>query len=318
MAYRREILNKVRQDYNQKRSRALGEAASRLATLHEKYPDLAAIDSALAKTGMTLVGEIVKGSDGIAERVAAVRLENERLQKDRADMLVFYGFSPDYTDVAYECSLCQDTGYEGTKVCSCYKKALAKEALAYSGLARLAAKQSFDNFELKYYQGDNRAMMEKVLAFCKHYADNFYDKAESLLFIGNTGLGKTHLSTSIAVSIVDQGYEVVYTSAPNLFSSLEAEKFGREASLTMQEVLDAEFLLIDDLGTENPSALNNNFLYNIINTRLITAKPTLINTNLMPADLMKRYTDRLASRLLGEYAVMRFVGNDIRMQKIGF
>ena len=318
MAYRKEILHKVRQDYNQKRNRALGEAASRLSALHEQYPDLAAIDSALAKTGMNLVGEIVKGSDGIAERVAAVRLENERLQKDRADMLVFYGFSPDYTDVAYECPLCQDTGYVGVDVCACYKKALAKEALAYAGLARLAAKQSFDNFELKYYQGDNRAMMEKVLAFCKHYAEGFHDKADSLLLIGNTGLGKTHLSTSIAVSVVDKGFEVVYTSAPNLFSALEAEKFGREASLTMQEVIDAELLIIDDLGTENPSQLNNNFLYNIVNTRLITSKPTLINTNLMPADLMKRYTDRLASRLLGEYAVMRFVGNDIRMQKIGF
>jgi len=318
MAYRKEILHKVRQDYNQKRNRALGEAANRLSTLHEKYPDLAAIDSALAKTGMNLVGEIVKGSDGIAERVAAVRLENERLQKDRADMLVFYGFSPDYTDVAYECPLCQDTGYVGIDVCSCYKKALAKESLLYAGLARLAERQSFDNFDLKYYQGDNRAMMEKVFGFCKRYAEGFHKKADSLLFIGNTGLGKTHLSTSIAVSVVDKGFEVVYTSAPNLFSALEAEKFGREALLTMQEVLDAELLIIDDLGTENPSSLNNNFFYNIVNTRLITAKPTVINTNLMPAELMKRYTDRLASRLLGEYAVMRFAGSDIRMQKIGF
>ena len=318
MAYRKEILHKVRQDYNQKRNRALGEAAERLAALHEKYPDLAAIDSALAKTGMSLVKEIVKGSEGINERVAAVRLENERLQKDRAEMLVFYGFSPDYTDVKYECTQCQDTGFCGVEPCLCYKKALAKEALAYAGLARLAERQSFDTFDLKYYQGDNRAMMEKVLAFCKRYAESFHEKADSLLLIGNTGLGKTHLSTSIAVAVVEKGYEAVYTSAPNLFSALEAEKFGREAQLTMQEVLDAEFLLIDDLGTENPSNLNNNFLYNIVNTRLITGKPTLINTNLMPADLMKRYTDRLASRLLGEYAVMRFVGSDIRMQKIGF
>lgn len=318
MAYRKEILHKVRQEFNQKRNRALGEASSRLSELHEKYPDLAAIDSALAKTGMNLVGEIVKGSDGITERIAAVRAENERLQKDRAEMLVFYGFAPDHTDVKYECADCQDTGYIGVEPCLCYKKALAKEALAYAGLARLADKQSFENFDFKYYQGENRAVMEKVFAYCKRYAEGFHKKADSLLFIGNTGLGKTHLSTSIAVSVVNKGYEVLYTSAPNLFSALEAEKFGREASLTMQEVLDAEFLLIDDLGTENPTALNTNFLYNIINTRLITAKPTLINTNLMPAELMKRYTDRLASRLLGEYAVMRFVGNDIRLQKIGF
>ena len=318
MAYSKEILHKVRQEFNQKRNIALGEAMARTETLHREYPDLSAIDAALAKTGMRIVEEIAKGSEGLDARIALVRKDNEKLQKDRVEMLAFYGYPADYTDVKYECTACQDTGYIDGKVCLCLKKALAKEGLMRAGLSRLAASQSFDSFDLKYYQGENRHVMEQVLAFCHHYAEGFHDKAESLLFVGGTGLGKTHLSTSIATAVVEKGYEVVYSSAPNIFLSLEAEKFGRESSLTMKSLLDAEFLIIDDLGTENPSNLNNNFLYNIVNTRMIEGKPTLISTNLMPAELMKRYTDRLASRLLGEYTVLRFTGSDIRMQKIGF
>lgn len=318
MSYRKENLKKVRQAFTEKRSAALGRSRERLDRLHRDYPDLAGIDSALAMTGMRLVEEITKGSDGIQERVQAVRAENEKLQADRADLLAFYGFSPDYTDVQYACPHCEDTGYRGIEMCTCMKKALAEAGLESAGLAQLAKSQSFETFDLKYYSGENRQRIEQTLLFCRQYAETFTDKAESLLFVGNTGLGKTHLSTSVAVKVVEKGYDVVYNSAPQLFSSLEAEKFGRAAEVTASDLFDAELLIIDDLGSENPSALNVNFLYNLVNTRLVTKKPTIINTNLTPGELQKRYTDRVASRLLGEYRVMRFAGNDIRMQKIGF
>ena len=318
MSYRKDNLKKVKQAFSEKRSAALAASRSRLERLHREYPDLAAIDAALAETGMRLVEEITRGPEGIAERVAAVRSENERLQADRAEMLAFYGFPPDYTDVVYECPLCGDTGYRGTELCSCMKKALAKAVLESAGLSALAESQSFGSFDLRFYSGENRRTMERNLDFCRDYAKTFHDGSESLLFIGNTGLGKTHLSTSIAVSVIERGFDVVYHSAPSVFAALEAEKFGRPSALSSAELFDADLLILDDLGAENPGALNVNFLYHIVNTRLVSQRPTLINTNLSPAELQKRYTDRVASRLLGEYRVLRFAGSDVRMQKIGF
>lgn len=317
MAYRKDNLSKVKKIYTEKRAKALGEAKARLDDMHRQYPDLAGIDSALAETGMRLVEAISIGADGITERVAAIRRDNEKLQEDRAELLAFYGYPTDYTDVHYECSLCEDTGYEGTVMCACMKRTLSMLALESAGLAPLAKKQRFDTFSLSFYQGDDRVTMEKNFEICRDYADGFTLGSESLLFLGKTGLGKTHLSTSIAVAVIEKGYDVVYASAPSLFLSLEAEKFGREADIPLKEVEEADLLILDDLGSENQSPLHVNFLYQVINARMVKGRPTIINTNLSVREIKERYTDRVASRLLGEYLVLGFVGRDVRMQKIG-
>ena len=317
MAYRKENLQRAKQLYTEKRARALGVAKAHLDELHAKYPDLRSIDAALAETGIRLVEAISMGPVGISERVAEIRRDNEKLQQDRADMLVFYGYPADYTEVHYECSLCEDTGYQGQAICPCLKRTLSLFALERAGLAPLAKKQRFETFSLAYYQGDDRLTMEKNFEICRDWAEGFSPASESLLFLGKTGLGKTHLSTAIAVRVIDKGYDVVYASAPSLFLSLEAEKFGRECEIPLSEVENADLFILDDLGTENPSPLHVNFLYQLINARMVKGRPTIINTNLSSREIKERYTDRVASRLLGEYLVLGFVGRDIRMQKIG-
>ncbi len=318
MAYTKENIKKVRQIFNQKRSAALARSRERLEKLHNEYPDIRSIDSALALTGMKLVEEISKGSVGITERVAAVRSENEKLQEDRAAMLEFYGYPRDYTDVVYECQSCQDTGYVGENMCSCMKKALSLIGIESAGIANLVKTQSFETFDLAYYSGEDRKLAERNLEFCKAYSAKFSKESESLLFFGATGLGKTHMTTAVAKTVIEKGYDVFYNSAPNIFASLEAEKFGREVLFPSSALFDCDLLIIDDLGTENPSALNVNFIYNIINTRLVGKKPTIINTNLSIEEIQRRYTDRIASRMLGEYSILRFTGRDIRMQKVRF
>ena len=317
MAYRKENLSKVKQQYTEKRAKALGLAKARLDEMHRSYPELREIDAALAETGIKLVEAISMGSVGITERVAAIRHDNEKLQQDRAELLLFYGYPANYTDVQYACALCEDTGYAGQKMCACMKRALSLLALERAGLAPLARTQSFSSFSLDYYKGDDRVTMQKNLEICREYAESFSENSESLLFLGKTGLGKTHLSTSIASVVIERGYDVVYVSAPALFLSLEAEKFGREASVPFREAEEADLLILDDLGTENPTPLHVNFLYQLINARMVAGKPTLINTNLSVREIKERYTDRVASRLLGEYLVLGFVGQDVRMQKIG-
>ncbi|MBR2986570.1 MAG: ATP-binding protein [Clostridia bacterium] len=317
MAYRKENLRSVKQAYTEKRARALGLARARLTELHETYPEIREIDAALAKTGMKLVNAISAGAEGITERVAAIRKENEELQEARAEALRYYGLPSDYSDVRYECPDCEDSGYRGTEMCACMKRALSHLALESAGLAPLAKTQRFDTFSLTYYQGEDREVMRRHLEFSKRYASEFCEHSPSLLLVGKTGLGKTHLSTSIAVEVIEKGYDVVYVSAPTLFLALEAEKFGRDSELHIDEVERCELLILDDLGTENPSPLHVNFLYRLINSRTVSGRPTIINTNLAPREIKERYTDRVASRLLGEYLVLGFVGKDVRMQKIG-
>ena len=72
-----------------------------------------------------------------------------------------------------------------------------------------------------------------------------------------------------------------------------------------------EFL--DDLGTEMQTAFTTSAFYNLLSGRLMKQRPMIVNTNLMPVELSKRYSGAIASRLLGEFRQFRFIGEDIRM-----
>ena len=100
---------------------------------------------------------------------------------------------------------------------------------------------------------------------------------------------------------------------------MEKSKFGREdGQETGEEVsryFSADLLILDDLGTEVNTSFVLSALYQLLNTRLMEGKKTIINTNLTPEELKKRYGASVASRLEGEYKVLPFFGQDIRIQK---
>ena len=78
---------------------------------------------------------------------------------------------------------------------------------------------------------------------------------------------------------------------------------------------EAELLIIDDLGSEFSTVLTASETFNIINTRIIDRKPTVISTNLTPSDWANHYSDRIISRLVGDYELLKFYGEDIRWKK---
>jgi phosphotransferase system glucose/maltose/N-acetylglucosamine-specific IIC component len=135
--------------------------------------------------------------------------------------------------------------------------------------------------------------------------------------IGSTGLGKTHLSTSIAKEVLKKGYTVVYESAQNIFDLFEEKKFGRDPDADTDRFLNADLLIMDDLGTEHITQFTVSVLYNLINERTNKCKATIISTNLSPDELKLTYKPRIFSRLFGDFKVMSFKGMDIRLQKLG-
>ena len=78
---------------------------------------------------------------------------------------------------------------------------------------------------------------------------------------------------------------------------------------------DCDLLILDDLGTELPSQFVTATLYTLINDRLLAGKPMLISTNLNLDELARRYSPQIASRLRGGFAMLPFVGEDIRILK---
>ena len=324
MGYNRENAAKVRQELDRRRQEAIDTARARTLELHEKFPLIYKIDCELSKTGMLVMDEIAKGGDDLEDRINDIKLDNAALREQREDMLVRAGYPADYSDIKYTCPLCSDTGFVGTEMCVCMKKMLTEEGFRSAGISKLIETQSFETFSLSYYSDNEQTyrLMKKYLSICRSYAENFEPgKSENMLFCGNTGLGKTHLSTAIARVVVEKGYDVCYNSAQNIINDFEAERFGkaygeRDVS-SLDKYFSSDLLIIDDLGTESVNQFTVSCIYNIINTRVVSGKPLIISTNLTHDDVRKKYSDRIASRLFGEFNTLQFQGRDVRFLKLG-
>ena len=100
-----------------------------------------------------------------------------------------------------------------------------------------------------------------------------------------------------------------------MFSQLEREHFGRQYNNERtyeQELLETDLLIIDDLGVEFSTQFTVSCVYNIINSRMLSRKPTIISTNLTARELEEKYTQRITSRIIGNFISLKFVGKDIR------
>ena len=160
-----------------------------------------------------------------------------------------------------------------------------------------------------------RQHMAQVLEYCKYYAAHFSPRESTSLYLfGSAGLGKTHLALSIANTVLQKGCDVVYVSAQNAFDAIERERFASGEGDTMATLQSAELLILDDLGTEYISPYVNSCLYSLVNTRVCRRLPTIYTSNIVnDADLQRRYTEKVVSRLLGSCETLCFCGTDIRL-----
>ena len=322
MGYNKENYARIRESYENKYKTAHAAADARRAEAEAHIPGLAQINRELSSVGMRVMAEALSAGENCAEKIAQIRRENELLLAKKRDMLVAAGYPADYTDIKYECEKCMDSGFVDGYMCECMRKELIYAGYESSGIANLLRTQTFESFSLDYYRGNAEAykIMSMVFDYMKDYARDFRGKGSgNLLLMGGTGLGKTHLSSAVAKTIIEKGYDVYYVSAINMFSGFEFAQFGRSASFIQESperCFECDLLIVDDLGTEMTNQFTVSTLYNLINTRMNLGKPTIISTNLTQNDLRQRYTDRIASRMFGEYAPVVFRGVDVRAQKI--
>lgn len=314
---RRENIRRAKEIISSRHADSVGTYEAHISEAKQKIAGFAECDALLSGTGLRILAASL-GRD--SESLDTIHAEYDMIAKRKRELLLKSGYPADYCDIKYHCEKCSDTGYVGIDICECLKKEIVKASLESSGLYSLTQSQSFDTFSLDYYEKNDKMIMSRNLAILKSYAQSFEAGAsDSFLFIGGTGLGKTHLSTSVARAVIERGAYVVYESAVMLFADFEAKQFGRsglrdEAEDT-EKYLDCDLLIIDDLGCEMTNQFTLLCLYNILNTRIIKHKSTIISTNLSQSDLRKRYSDRVTSRIFGELKPLLFSGSDIREQK---
>lgn len=325
MAYSEAVLQRAQARLAQARQQHDEETRSRIEAIYAQQPRLRQIDQTLRQTAARIMAVSFRRGEDPAAAMAELKKENLALQQERDWLLESNDIDPDDLSAAPLCPRCGGTGYVGAVMCDCLRELCRQEQKKELSQLLGSGKESFEHFRLDLYPAEYdpklgaspRKLMQYVYNNALHYARTFTLESGSILMIGATGLGKTFLSACIARTVADRGYSVLYSTAMQLFSDFETAKFARstESADASRKYFTCDLLIIDDLGTEMATQFTVSALYQIVNTRLLEGRPTIISTNLPAAELKQRYSPQIASRLLGVYECYSFAGDDIRMLK---
>lgn len=313
--------------YDLKRQRNRRLLDERKQEVYGKLPALRDIEEQIAGAGIKTTRLIMAEPDKRAFYMDVMKDTLESLKETKAAMLRTHGYPEDYLQPIYDCPDCQDTGYIGSGKCHCLKQAVIDKAYEQSNLSDVLEAENFNTFKLDYYDDapdpetgkSPRAIAERNLKVCRHFVDTFGSSFGNLVLHGQAGLGKTFLCNAIAKALLDQGRTVIYLTAFQLFKLLENYRFrSEESGVTLDEVeplYTCDLLIIDDLGTEVANAFTTSELFSLLNTRLLQKRPVVISTNLSPSRWSDTYSDRIVSRIYGNYISLGFTGSDIRLRK---
>ncbi len=318
MIYGNEVESKVKDLFERKQANARFQINARREKIYSEIPEIREIEEKISREGIKLARATIKGSEYTAET------DINALAEKRDSIMAENGYSPDYIFDVYECKICNDTGYVGGMMCDCMKREMQKQSLFYSNIAPALLTADFEKFDINYYsdKADEhgnvpREEIKYILSKCEEFIDGFGKKElKNLFFFGSTGLGKTFLSAAIAKKMLEKGFSVVYYSARQLLSMMTDYEFGKapEKKEACESIFEADLLIIDDLGSEQQTAVSASTLFDIINTRALNGRKMIINTNLAAKDLHQLYSDRIFSRLM-EFERLKFIGEDVRFIK---
>ncbi len=323
MPYSNEMYRNAEKIIKQRRDNAIMIAENRSEKIRKELPEINEIQIQLSNIGME-VSRLFFCKDDVQSKVKELKEKSTALIEKRSAILEKNGYNKNDMSPDFSCPVCEDRGFIGGRLCACHKELLKelmkKEVSTFAPLEKC----TFDTFKTEYYSTaplNNsvipRERAEKIYDATMRYAQNFGKNSKNLIFLGATGLGKTHLSLAIANVVINRGFSVCYGTSQNICEDLRTEMLSFEAkpNYTKEKVLECDLLILDDLGTEIEGKYSVAVIYNIINTRVLSGKPTIISTNYEWDELLDKYDQRITSRLNGEYTVMQFFGKDIRNNK---
>ncbi len=343
------ILNRINTDidreFENKRHKARDVLEKRKAEVYKIIPAIQEIDNYMSGLGILLGYRAMnkKPSDFIIQKLPKqylnldeeqIKAEIKNLEVLKSGLLKSKALDENYLNNSYECKVCSDTGYISKdngiiEMCKCRKNIYAQKLKELAGVPE---NHIFENFNLDYYSDSEdknkygisvspRELMKCVLDRCVRFVNDFekIDK-DNMVFIGKSGLGKTFLANCIINALTDRCFSCMYVSATDLFKYFASGFYGRDdCSEIVDLILNCNLLVIDDLGSEKQTETRYAELLDILNKRESNNKnklcKTIITTNMMPAQIKKNYDERVFSRIYGEYDLLKFAGDDVRLIK---
>lgn len=315
--------DEIQRQYDARQLHSQHILQQRKAQIYGKYPRLKELESLTAAASVRAAKLMLDGDDS-----AFLQLKKELAcyRSERMSILSLAGVDEHYFEPPYTCPDCKDTGYRNGKRCHCFEQAAIDLVYTQSNIRSILQEENFTCYSFDYYSDTKRSQstgltpretakkaVKEALSFIKHFDTAF----GNLFLYGDTGTGKTFLSNCIAKELLDTGHSVIYFTAFQLFDILEKNKFQKdtEAAASMQNIFTCDLLIIDDLGTEMANTFTISQLFLCLNERILRKKSTIISTNLGFDQLNAIYSERIFSRIVSSYTMIKLFGDDIRLQK---
>lgn len=317
-----ELTAKISNYYENLRRKNADIHEKRVEEINKIVPEIREIDGLIRDIALRAAIEQIKNPNQDKSFEESEKIYKLKLKK--MDFLEKKGYPRDYLEEIYTCKDCHDTGInEDNEKCHCLKRLIVSELYDMSSISYMLDKENFDKFDLnvfseKVYEKFNmspRENMKSILALSKNFIKTFDDKNDlNLLLWGPTGQGKTFLLNCIAAELINKDALVIYQTAYEILKTIEDRKFKNMDDDKYNLYFESDLLIVDDLGIEFVNSFTTSEIFNIINTRLLRGKKTLISTNLSPKELSETYTDRVFSRVFQKFVPIRFFGPDLRWQ----
>lgn len=146
---------------------------------------------------------------------------------------------------------------------------------------------SFENYHA--LTKEQKEDLKNVRSQLKGYLDGL---DYNIVLIGDTGVGKSHLAYAALKALSDHTKKMgLFINIVDMLAKIK-EDFSLEAEY-IRRISEAEWLVLDDVGTEKVTEWSSSILYSILNKRT----KTIITTNLSPQDIMGTYGKRVYSRI---------------------
>lgn len=299
---RQKLIANLRQSFMLKRYKAQEECEDFILSLREDA-DFDKIYSDYTRKQL----EYAKAE--LIEETLKLKHEIDDLKTKINNFLALKNINPNKLTPKYDCKICNDAGVAGGRICQCLLHELnLKMSLQSSTQTEF---KSFDNCNKEIMDNNDIKASEWLKTWCLRFPEV---TKVNINIIGGAGSGKTFLLECVANELINKGYVVCYKTAFELNELARIYHMGK--SYEFSDCINADVLLIDDLGTE-PVLKNvtKEYLYNLINVRQINNRPTLISTNLSLDNIVERYDERIFSRLANKNlsATIQLISKDKRI-----
>ena len=301
--------------YDERQIEREREIEARKKRLNSSIPELKALDEEIRSA-------YIRSARVPSDELPSVEATIQNLEDKRLSMILAAGFPKDYLDVPYTCPDCKDKGIVDGKKCHCFVKAANALLFRQSNMEKRLQKSLFEfktdvysDTQTDFTDRTSRESAEAALKYAHKFVDNFPCGSNIYIF-GDTGTGKTYLACCIATEIINKGYSTLFIKAPEFIDicyQRHSDKTGEKASM-YEKLFECELLVLDDLGADYSTKNSDSLVLNLIDERKNAGLSTIITSNKTFGELTDTYSERVSSRIMGDYEKFHFFGSDLRIK----